>query len=504
MPDLDTLWISAAAVLFVGLVTALAGHRPLATAGPRCRRCGYDLTGTPDTTHRCPECGVGLAGNLVAGGTSESDIIWRRRFRRGGHGLLVLASLIALTTAAVDPRRVAITPTWWLVTVEAPIAARTGGDGVGWTEAVYANLSHRLGSCNGSGDAAAIRTVVDPILDRIDHSTHGGRWGRTFLLFAWDEGVVTDAELAEIESIWPRPEIVLGPGSTVDGPDLLQSLDCPFDAQHPSAAGLWMRGTEGVGHIGDRSWTISTRSRTSWPRIDDSRSRPVTDLWVPTDGSLELAPGVHRVEIVRRFELVTGDDRVIGRREMTVEGTVDIPEPAPLPRLVDDATRLAALAEDLRTSSWATRRGDGRYEVSLALPVGELLAPGTPRFQVVASGVTNDPNAWPMSPQRLEVLVRSGTADPRRSMARRPVGDKASVRLLPGFPAAVFIDDDATEPESLTIRMDTTRLSPRLWRALLATNPNLTAPDDIPSGVVEFEIPVVDGGPSDPREGSEA
>jgi hypothetical protein len=429
---------------------------------------------------------------VVLGGNSESDIRWRRRCRRGGEAFGLLAILIALVTAAIDPRRVPLMPTWWLVTVESPLAARSRGDGVGWTEAVYATLSHRLNACDGSGDLDAIRSVAEPILARIDDTNHGGRWGRTFLLFAWDEGALTDEELVSIETLWPEPEIVAGPGCSVDGLDLLQSWDSPFDTV-PFTGRLSMRGSESEVRVGTMSVTISGISTTSWPRPAKANRQSRVGLISPFDGSFELAPGEHRVHVVRRFELIADGDRVLDGRDIEFDGIVTIPEPPPLPRLSSDRDLSAAVVDRLQSSSWATRGDTGWYQVHLAVPPGTLLTLGTPSASVKDDRLVDSDPIWPPA----LVLIQSrgfDRMDARRSTVRRPIGARESVRLLPGMPVPIFRfeDDGESALDTLTIRLDATELEPRLWRALVATNPTLTAPAAVPMGVFEFDIPVID------------
>jgi hypothetical protein len=510
MPEPNTLWIIAAAVLFIGLTAALVGRRPLATSGRRCGRCGYDLNGSPNTIHRCPECGIGLAGNVVTGGNSESDIRWRRRLRRGGYAIGTLAVLIGLVTAAIDSRRVPVMPTWWLVNIEAPLAARSNGDGVGWTEAVYATLSHRLGACNGTGDIAAMRSVAEPILDRINRTSHGGRWGRTFLLFAWDEGALTDEELAGIDLIWPKLEIVGGDGCSVDGLDLLESVECPFDTPPLAGTRLRIEGSDGVVRVGTSSVSIGGSSGSEWPWVANRRlGKIVSKLVSPWKNSIALPPGEHRVEAVRRFELIADDDRVLGSREIEFHGDITIPEPSALPDMSTDPDLLARIADGFRSSSWVTRDQSGWYRISLAVPPGDLLSAGTPTFTVLDATNPHDDRAiWPEGPNAAsDIRAMAGPwANPPPLQVRRPIGAKEWVKRIPGMPVPFHRseDEDVTSPSTFRIRLDATTLDPRLWRALLLHHPSfLTPPNEVPAGVVEFEIPVIDEPYDDiPREGT--
>ena len=139
----DQVGSAAAAVLFIGLVAALAGYRPLPQAGRRCRQCGYDLAGTPDSRHRCPECGNALAGGVVTGVRSESGVQWRRRFRRSGITLGVIALMLGLVALLFDARRLPWTPTWFMTTIDAPIASRLPDDRSRWSVEVFDTLAAR-------------------------------------------------------------------------------------------------------------------------------------------------------------------------------------------------------------------------------------------------------------------------------------------------------------------------------------------------------------------------
>jgi hypothetical protein len=434
---------------------------------------------------------------VVLGGNSESDIRWRRRWRRGGYAVGTLAVVIGLVTAAIDSRRVLYMPTWWLVNIEAPIAARSSGDGVGWTEAVYATLSLRLGSCDGTGDLAAIRSVVEPILGRIDRTTHGGRWGRSFVLFAWDEGAVSDEELAAIDLIWPAPEVVGGPGCSVDGLDLLQSWACPYDTPPIAGTRLRIKGLDGVVRVGTSSVSIDGTSGTGWPWSANRRSKMVSGLVSLWKNSIALPPGEHRVEAVRRFELIADDDRVLGSRQIEFHGDITIPEPPALPDMSSDPDLLARIADAFRGSSWVTREKDGWYRVSLAMPPTDLLSAGTPTFSVLDAAHPDDDQAiWPEDPNVTSDLraMASGRTNNRRSLVRRPVGSRETVHLLPGMPIPIhrIADHDTTIPRTFRIRLDSTRLDPSVWRALVSIHPSLTPPSEVPAGIVEFEIPVID------------
>ena len=102
--------------------TALAGvvllawsrHGRRVDDHPLCRRCGFDLTGRPEGSQRCPECGADLK---------------RRRAMRIGHrrrrtlwialALVIILAPIGITTRFLwpilsDPNPDRLKPVWWL------------------------------------------------------------------------------------------------------------------------------------------------------------------------------------------------------------------------------------------------------------------------------------------------------------------------------------------------------------------------------------------------------
>ena len=88
--------IVAVAAALAGLVLLIVGVRGRRVGdGPRCRRCGYDVS---HSDGRCSECGAVLEGRAVARGTR------RRRWRPAAAGLVLLLAGGALL--AVEARRV--------------------------------------------------------------------------------------------------------------------------------------------------------------------------------------------------------------------------------------------------------------------------------------------------------------------------------------------------------------------------------------------------------------
>jgi len=86
---LDMLHSMAWLMALGGAIALILGLRGRSLpAGPRCRKCEYDLTGL--TSERCPEC-----GNVIA----ETGVVHVRRQRR--RGAIVLSVLLLLPSVAV-------------------------------------------------------------------------------------------------------------------------------------------------------------------------------------------------------------------------------------------------------------------------------------------------------------------------------------------------------------------------------------------------------------------
>lgn len=496
MPTPDHLWIATAAVLFLGLVAALAGFRPLPKTGRRCRRCGYDLVGTPDSRHRCPECGNALAGGVVLGVSSESGVQWRRRLRRAGVSLGTLALLLAVAAFAFDARRLPWTPTWFLAGVDGPIACRVCEDRSPWAAAVYETITDRM-TATTPIDTELVRRIAEPLLPRMEGADRVPAGARRFVLFAWGVGVVTDAELVAIESIWPEPFLVINGPPSVDGLDLNVSLRCPLDVA-PIGSRLSMLGADWTAMIGDE---VVSRTRThsmrGWPQAVNPNASSSTGLLHSELDRLELEPGEVEVRVRRRYRLIARsadgrETRVVGERDIEFADRFTIPEPPPLPELVDDSARLAAVADALEAGSWAERQAGGVLTITIATRSPENLDLATPDF-AWRPGNADGLFDW----EALEAISLDALAidDSRfgsrlaRLAHKRPIDGRLVHRIRVATLFAPEVDDDSS---TLLIRLDTTNLDPRYWRRLIANHPDEDIPDTLPAGIVEFEIPIVE------------
>lgn len=113
---------------------------------PVCRKCDFDLTGKPETSTRCPECGADLM-------QPKAIRIGHRRRRNGSlaigsvlAGILIfgLALVAVMNVRQIDPY--SLKPTWWLI--------READDSTAMPRAAWAELSRRL----AAGDLSAGQT----------------------------------------------------------------------------------------------------------------------------------------------------------------------------------------------------------------------------------------------------------------------------------------------------------------------------------------------------------
>jgi hypothetical protein len=150
--------------VIAGLVLLLVGLRGrVIDDHPLCRRCGFDLTGKPQDSDRCAECGTDVT-------TPQAVRIGHRQRRSrplwAGVALLVPACLVLVVSAVAVIGQVDLMP-WkpaWLLQWDAE-----GGDSR-TSDRAYAELTRRLKAGSLSKDriqslvADAMRRQVDPAL----------------------------------------------------------------------------------------------------------------------------------------------------------------------------------------------------------------------------------------------------------------------------------------------------------------------------------------------------
>lgn len=512
MTMIDQLWIAAAAVLFIGLVAALAGFRPLPKTGRRCRRCGYDLEGIPESRYRCPECGGSLASGIVEFGDNEDAVRWRRRIRIAGVVLTGAAIAIGLAATLGDQRRLAWTPTWFLVRVDVPIGLRLEDDQRPdargwWCEQVFGEITRRAES-GSTVDLPLIEAVARPLVSRMEGPDRVGRGGRRFVLFAWGHGVVADDELAAIDDLWPITSVRVRDGPTVDGMDALIGVACPLDATWTwSDRRMRLEGLDIEISIGEaQARRRNGRSESNWPRNLNPNGFSGTGL-LSSQFPLTLEPGEREMVVHRRYRLVAeftdgSPSRTLGERVITCRHLLDVPPPPPDPTLVEDSERMSALAEALATSSWAERADDFLVRIMLAMKDPLDLDLGTPGFEIRLGTDEERVDEWlpiiggpedrlPQGPTWREARdARLGMGGLRRLGVRHPIHGGQVHEIFSEMPGVS--PDDVDQADSIRVRLDTRHLNSRHWRRLVRQSGIDDPPATLPAGIVEFDVPLVD------------
>ncbi|GEM_PF-3726368 len=191
------------ALLFVG---GVRGRR--IDDHPWCRRCRFDLFGSPAESSRCPECGADL--------DSRRAVRQGRRRRRpivlsSGALLLVIAgTLIALQVSGVRSKVnwIAYKPTWWLaIEARSPELAKS--------DAALAELGSRLRRDTLS--QSRIDGLVKAAMSRFETpEVEVSRYWDAFMLSAWGLGHLNEPTARAYAIGLFQPEVVLEP-ATHDG-----------------------------------------------------------------------------------------------------------------------------------------------------------------------------------------------------------------------------------------------------------------------------------------------
>ena len=325
-------------VLLIGLAVAglcltfvgLRGRR--VDAHPLCRRCGFDLTGTPDAAI-CNECGADL--------TRPRAVKLGHRARRRlpltlGLGVL-LPSLVVLgvlgyaAVRAVDWQQ--RKPQWWLARdLDAADPATSA--------AAYAELARRY-DAGGLGDAAAL-AAADWVLGRqADLAVPWDfEWGR-FVQRLRDDGRLDDARYGRF--------VVAAIGThLVARPTVHQGDPLPTEIQFAS------RGPPGISWVGTFEWksvavggkplpTPTIGGRADLDAMGEFVYVGATISFVPLIGgemTTALPPGP--VEVggtlwMRVFRQGPGDGKDVSGRTADVEGPVSVSATTDLRPPGDDA-----------------------------------------------------------------------------------------------------------------------------------------------------------------------
>jgi len=197
-PITDATWpLALAAAAVAGIVLAWLGRRGWRVDDhPLCRRCGFDLTGRPDTSTRCAECGADLSARRA--------IRIGNRVRRPGWqavGLaLFLTGLVPLATfglayvRSLDPE--SLKPLFW-------VTADALGDDPGARKVAFAELQRRVATGRLSRGAIAA-FVVDILAWQADVARPWSTNAGNFLEDARDADVPTGAQRLVSDEQWVR------------------------------------------------------------------------------------------------------------------------------------------------------------------------------------------------------------------------------------------------------------------------------------------------------------
>ena len=167
-------------LLLLGLGMMIFGwHGRAIDDHPLCRRCGFDLTGKPPSSDRCPECGADL--------TRATAVRMGRRRRRPallGGGVLLLLSALSVGSLAFAQRfselsLLRLEPTWWL--------ARQATHRERDVDAVLAELEHRL--LAGKLPAVTVDAVSDRALAAEVYTPGVPPWSASWVKWTEDAGV---------------------------------------------------------------------------------------------------------------------------------------------------------------------------------------------------------------------------------------------------------------------------------------------------------------------------
>jgi hypothetical protein len=184
--SLMTLFDVALLALSCGLVLLVVGWRGRRVADhPVCRRCRFDLFGTPADSTACPECGADLAGRRAV--LPPGTRVRRPRLLAGGASLMVLGIAWPVVVVTGVLHRIDLTP---YRAASAVMRELTGNETA--ARAALGELARRMNA--GELSDQQVNDVADRALARqANRSKSWAPWWGEFVEAARDAGRLDDA-----------------------------------------------------------------------------------------------------------------------------------------------------------------------------------------------------------------------------------------------------------------------------------------------------------------------
>ncbi len=291
----------------VMLVLGLRGKR--LDYHPVCRRCGYDLVGSPNPRERCPECGAGLLGDhAVRVGNRHKQplpVVMGTLLITLSVGLLC----VQLLGTNLDPYK-----PFWLLRLEATTPAM-GSKGGALNELLTRTQSSSLSTSQLDSLMSAVLQVQADASIPWDET-----WGDVFAeLFT--QGVGAPAQHEKFAKGVYRFEMIIRPRVRL-GERISIRTPYRYNRGHGDQARYYRVQPRGRVTIGELSYQLGVS--TSGAMMGEGSSR--TSLHTDRPPFNQLAIGSHELRLVQPIEIRLGGETgpLIGRFELLESDTFKI------------------------------------------------------------------------------------------------------------------------------------------------------------------------------------